>query len=193
MNISKPFRLALLASGDGTNAEAIIEYFKQHSQISVGQVLSNNAGARVLLRASALEVACRVFDKKQFQETDDVLTGLMDSGITHLVLAGFLWLIPQKFLEAFPHRIINIHPALLPAYGGKGMFGRKVHEAVKAAGEKETGITIHLVNERFDEGKILFQKKCEIASTNSVDDIAKKVRVLEHEYYSKVIEKWVLG
>ncbi len=193
MNISKPFRLALLASGDGTNAETIIKYFKQHPQISVDQVLSNNAGARVLLRASALDVSCQSFDKMQFQETDDVLTQLTDSGITHLVLAGFLWLIPQKFLQTFPHRIINIHPALLPAYGGKGMFGRKVHEAVKAAGEKETGITVHLVNERFDEGKILFQRKCEIGSTDSADTIAKKVRVLEHEYYPKVIEKWVLG
>ncbi len=193
MNISKPFRLALLASSEGTNAEAIIEYFKQHPQISVDLVLSNRAGAGVLSRAKALNVSCRLFDKEQFQESDAVLTGLTEMGITHLVLAGFLWLIPQKFLETFPNRIINIHPALLPAYGGKGMFGRKVHEAVKAAEEKETGITIHLVNERFDEGKILFQKKCEIVPTDSMDTIAKKVRLLEHEYYPKVIEKWVLG
>jgi phosphoribosylglycinamide formyltransferase-1 len=190
---SPTYKLALLASGEGTNAEVIMKYFNHHNQIEVTLVLSNNFQAGVLSRANQFNIPNRVFDRKQFAETQEVADWLKAAGVTHLVLAGFLWLIPPAILKAFPGRVINIHPALLPKFGGKGMYGRKVHEAVKASGEKETGITIHLVNEHFDEGKILFQKKCEVVLSDSVYQIEQKVRMLEHEYFPKVIEQWVNG
>ncbi|HRI78131.1 MAG TPA: phosphoribosylglycinamide formyltransferase [Cyclobacteriaceae bacterium] len=190
---SHPYKLALLASGEGTNAEAIIKYFSHHLQVKVVLVLSNNPQAGVLSKAGQYNIPVRVFDKRQFAETPEISEWLKAAGVTHIVLAGFLWLIPQTILKTFPGRIINIHPALLPKFGGKGMYGKKVHEAVKASGDHETGITIHLVNEHFDEGKILFQKKCEVTLSDSVHQIEQKVRLLEHEYFPKVIEQWVKG
>lgn len=189
----KSYRIAVFASGSGTNAAQLFLYFKDHPKIEVSLLLSNNPNAYALERARRANVETRVFNRVQFFESGTVMEWLRESEITHLVLAGFLWLIPKNLIEAFAGRIINIHPALLPKYGGKGMYGSKVHEAVKAGGEKETGITIHLVNEQFDEGKIIFQAKTTVGSADTPDDIANKVHELEYAHYAKVIEGWILG
>lgn len=190
---STHFRIAIFASGSGTNAERIFEHFKSHKNIEVALLLSNNANAYALERAHKAGVPTLVFDRTQWRETGEVLKWLNENKITHLVLAGFLWLVPDALIEAFPDKIINIHPALLPKYGGKGMYGSRVHEAVKAANDKETGITIHLVNEHYDEGRVLFQAKTKIAPSDSVDQIANKVHQLEYAHYPRVIENWILG
>ncbi|MGC1243221.1 MAG: phosphoribosylglycinamide formyltransferase [Chryseosolibacter sp.] len=189
---SKKYRVAVFASGSGTNAEEIFKYFKSHSSIEVVLLASNNPGAYALQRAENHHIKNAVFSRKEFQDGTLIRKLLEDARVTHIVLAGFLWLIPDYLLKAFPDRIINIHPALLPKYGGKGMYGAKVHEAVRASGEKETGITIHLVNERYDEGRILFQGKCSIEENYSPEDIAACVHELEHKYYPRVIEGWIL-
>lgn len=190
--MSKKFRIAVFASGSGTNAERIFQHFKNHDLIEIKLLLSNNADAYVLQRAAKANVSFKVFSRQEFRE-GVVLQWLQTGEITHIVLAGFLWLIPEELISAYPNRIINIHPALLPKYGGKGMYGSKVHEAVKAAGDKETGITIHLVNEKYDEGRILFQASVAVNSTDTADEIANKVHQLEYAHYPKVIEKWILG
>ncbi len=133
-----------------------------------------------------------IFNKETLNSPDGVIHFLNEKGITHIVLAGFLWLVPVHLIEIFKNKIINIHPALLPKYGGKGMFGLNVHEAVKAAGERETGITIHLVNERYDEGQYLFQEKVDLTGAETAQEIAQKVQELEHQYYPRVIERWIL-
>lgn len=184
-------RIAIFISGSGSNAEKIIEHFQNHETIKVVLVLSNNAGAYGLQRAARYNIATLVFNKVQFRESDEIVSVLQAAGVTHIVLAGFLWLIPQNLIEAFPNRIINIHPALLPKFGGKGMYGMRVHEAVKAAGEIETGITIHEVNAHYDEGKILAQQKCRVEKSDSPEQIAAKVQQLEHQHYPQVIEKWI--
>jgi phosphoribosylglycinamide formyltransferase-1 len=184
-------RIAIFASGSGTNAEEIFKYFQSHPFIDIVLLLSNNPEAYVLERAKKYDVATKLFSKNQFRESDEVVNWLKQSRITHIVLAGFLWLIPKNIIAAFPHRIINIHPALLPKFGGKGMYGMKVHAAVKAAGERETGITIHEVNEKYDEGRILFQTKCEVLSSDTPEQIADKIHLLEHAHYPNVIEKWI--
>lgn len=189
----KTFNLAVLASGNGSNAAKIIRYFNSHPQIGVSMVLTNNPSAFVLERARELGVESFVFDKATFRSREVFSTLLAGRNITHIVLAGFLWLIPEYLIKAFPDRIINIHPALLPSFGGKGMYGARVHEAVKAAGVAETGITIHLVNEHYDEGKILFQGRCTIDASLDAPAIAEKVHALEHQYYPAVIEAWVLS
>ncbi|HEX8037872.1 MAG TPA: phosphoribosylglycinamide formyltransferase [Chryseosolibacter sp.] len=189
----KKFRLAIFASGGGTNAEEIIKYFKGHASVEVVLLMSNNPDAYALRRAENHGIKHLAFNRKDFLEGTIILDTLKEAGVTHLVLAGFLWLVPSYLLRAFPDRIINIHPALLPKYGGKGMYGTKVHEAVKAAGEPETGITIHLVNDRYDEGRILFQGKCDIGKNYSPDEIAACVHQLEYKHYPPVIEKWVMG
>jgi len=189
--MSSKSRIAIFASGNGSNAEEIIKYFAYHSDIKVSLVLSNNPKAFVLDRASKFNVPFKIFDKTQFRESDEVITWLKEYHITHIVLAGFLWLIPLNLIKAFPNRIINIHPALLPKFGGKGMYGLKVHEAVKASGEKETGITIHCVNEHYDEGEVLFQSSCIVEPIDTPQDIAAKVNQLEYQHYPKVIERWI--
>jgi phosphoribosylglycinamide formyltransferase-1 len=189
----KEFRLAILASGSGTNAEAIMKYFQSHPQIDVVVLLSNNPKAFVLERAKKFNVPSKVFNKQQFRESDEVLHWLEEFEVTHIVLAGFLWLLPERLIQSFPDRIVNIHPSLLPKFGGKGMYGMKVHEAVKISGEYETGITIHLVNTHYDEGKILLQASCKIPPAASAQEIASKVYELEYTNYPKTIEKWVLG
>jgi phosphoribosylglycinamide formyltransferase 1 len=191
--MSKAVRLAVFLSGSGTNAEKIFSYFQNHSTIEVGLVLSNNSQAFGLTRATKFNIPVRTFDKHQFRESEEVINWLRGERITHIVLAGFLWLIPENLIAAFPHRIINIHPALLPKFGGKGMYGVKVHEAVKASGEMQTGITIHEVDQHYDEGKVLFQAKCELQPTDTPQQIAAKVQQLEHAYYPTVIEGWVKG
>lgn len=189
----KKFRIAVFASGSGTNAEEVFKYFKDHASIEVVLLLSNNSNAYALQRAKNYNIKNYLFSRKEFMEGRLLMDYLKGADVTHIVLAGFLWLIPDYLIRAFPKRIINIHPALLPKFGGKGMYGSKVHEAVKASCEQETGITIHLVNDRYDEGKILFQGKCALTQNDSPEQIAACVQKLEHEHYPKVIEKWILG
>lgn len=188
----KPHRIAIFASGSGTNAEEILAYFQYHPSIEVKVLLSNNSQAQALQRAERFKVKALTFNKAQFRDTYEVLTWLKDEKVTHIVLAGFMWLVPDYLIHAYPGKIINIHPALLPKFGGKGMYGKFVHEAVKAAGEAETGITIHEVNEHYDEGNIVFQATCGIEAVDSVETIAQKVQKLEHIHYPKVIEQWIL-
>ncbi len=186
-------RIAVFASGSGTNAEAIFKYFLNHPSIEVVLLLSNNPNAFALERAMKFNVPTRVFTKAQFRNSNDVLNWLREYRVTHIALAGFLWLIPKNLLQEFSDRIINIHPALLPKFGGKGMYGMKVHEQVKTTTEKETGITIHLVNEQYDTGKILFQAKCPVDTDDTPEQIAAKVHQLEHAHYARVIEAWIVG
>ena len=153
-------------------------------------VLSNNANAFVLERAKKLEIPTKTFNREEF---DKVVLALKENGITHVVLAGFLWLIPASLIKAFPNKIINIHPALLPKFGGKGMYGMKIHELVRTSNETETGITIHLIDEKYDEGPILFQGKCSVSDNDSAQEIAHKVHQLEYAHYPVIIEKWILG
>lgn len=191
--MNKKARIAVLASGSGTNAEAIFNYFRNHPLIEVVLLLCNNSEAQVLSRAEKFDIPVRLVSKKEFNNESFMLELLNSAEITHFVLAGFLWLIPAYLIRAFPDRIVNIHPSLLPKYGGKGMYGMKVHEAVKQAGEIETGITIHLVNEKYDEGRVLFQQTCAVADSDSPEQVARKVHQLEHNSYPKVIETWILS
>ena len=182
-------RIAIFASGAGSNAKNIIEYFKNSSDVSVSAILSNNPKAGVLNIAQTLGVKSFVFDKTQFTQTRQINQFLGDHHIDLIVLAGFLWLIPEHLINEYPHRIINIHPALLPDFGGKGMYGNHVHEAVKISGAKESGITIHFVNGQYDQGGIIFQKAFPIHTDFTAEDIANKVHQLEYKYYPKVIEQ----
>lgn len=187
----KKYNVAIFASGNGTNAEAIIKYFLGNKDISVALLVSNNAAARALQRAENLDVETFIIDNHQFREGTELLAVLHAHQITHIVLAGFLWLIPSYLLDAFP--IINIHPSLLPKFGGKGMYGKRVHEAVRTAGESTTGITIHEVNDTFDDGKILFQASTPVDAADSAELIAGKVHALEYEHYPVVIAHWITG
>lgn len=186
-------RIAIFASGNGTNAEAIIQYFRNHKSIEIVLLLSNDPSAFALERAKKLNIPAKIFNKEQFRESDQVLDWLREFAVSHVVLAGFLWLMPSRILAAFPDRVINIHPALLPKFGGKGMYGMKVHEQVRAANCTETGITIHLVNERYDEGKILFQAKCPVSHSDTPAMISSNVNRLELEHYPRIIEQWING
>lgn len=185
-------RLALFASGTGSNAKKIISYFKEHETIEVSLLISNKPQARALTMARELGVPTLVIDRATFYQSTDILQILEEHQVDWLILAGFLWLIPPYLVETYPDRIINIHPALLPAYGGKGMYGMHVHRAVHEAGDEKSGITIHLVNERYDEGAVLFQADCALKPTDSPEDIAQKVQKLEHVHFAPVIEKTVL-
>jgi len=185
-------KIAIFASGSGTNAENIIEYFKNNPDIGVEIVLCNKPDAKVLERAKKFNVPTLVFTREQLYESTYIIDFLRKNETDLIVLAGFMWLIPSNLIQAFPEKIINIHPALLPKYGGKGMYGKNVHEAVFNNNEKETGISIHVVNEKYDEGRIIFQTKCRIDETDSVDDIATKVHLLEYQYFPEVIEKLLM-
>jgi phosphoribosylglycinamide formyltransferase-1 len=189
--MNQKYRLAIFASGKGTNAEAIIKYFKQHPSIGVELIVSNNPQAFVLERARKYGIHTLVLDRKEFNS--EIAARLSEYHITHIVLAGFLWLIPPALLKAYPHKIINIHPALLPKFGGKGMYGMKIHELVRTSNEKETGITIHVVDEKYDEGTILYQHKCEVVSNDTPEQIAERVHRLEYAWYPRIIERWVLN
>jgi len=179
-------RLAILASGSGSNAEKIIEYFQDSDKAKIALVASNKADAFVLERAKKFKVPTYLFTKKEM-EAGDLLAKLQKKKIDWVILAGFLLKIPVELIRAFPEHMVNIHPALLPKYGGKGMYGSRVHEAVKAAGDTDTGITIHLVNEQYDEGKIIFQAAISIKSEDTSEMIANKVHELEHRYFPEVI------
>lgn len=184
-------RLAIFASGNGSNAQRIIEYFAGHPTITIPLVLSNKPDAQVLQRAEKLGVETMVFDRTSFYETGAVPEKLTSSHIDFIILAGFLWLIPESILSVYSGRIINIHPALLPKYGGKSMYGQKVHEAVIAAGDAESGITIHQVDELYDQGRIIFQAKCIVSETDTPESLAQKIHQLEYRYFPEVIEKIV--
>jgi len=181
--------IAILASGSGTNAENIIKYFSTRNNAKVTLVLSNKREAYVLQRAAKLKVKSVFFDRDEFYDGQKVLDYLLGSNIDLIVLAGFLWLIPENILKEFAGRVINIHPALLPGYGGKGMYGGKVHAAVIANHETESGITIHYVNRNYDEGDIIFQARCKVDDSDTAETLASKVHTLEYEYFPKVIEE----
>ena len=181
--------IAIFASGSGTNAENIIQYFKKNEKIEVKLVLSNKKDAYVLERAKNHNIPVIVFNRDTLYNTDDLIIILKEFSIDLIVLAGFLWLMPDNIIKTYPNKIINIHPALLPKYGGKGMYGMKVHETVINNNEKESGITIHYVNEFYDEGKIVFQTKCPVDETDTPDSLAEKVHELEYEYFPMIIEK----
>jgi len=186
-------RLAIFASGNGSNAQRIAEHFSGHPGISVDLILSNNPAAYVLRRAEQLGIRSEVFSRDTFYHTGSIPALLQEGKIDFLVLAGFLWLIPADILAAYPGRILNIHPALLPKYGGKGMYGMRVHEAVIAAGDRESGISIHVVDDRYDEGKVIFQARCTVTDQDNPESLAEKVHQLEYRYYPEVIEKFITG
>ncbi len=179
--------LAIFVSGGGTNCENIIRYFKDKDEVSIDLVLSNRADAYALVRAERLGVKTAVLPKSEFNDPNCLMPLL--KGIDFIVLAGFLLMAPPFLTAAYPRRLLNIHPALLPKYGGKGMYGHHVHEAVKAAGETESGITIHYVNDECDGGEIVFQARTPIAPQDTPDDIAAKIHVLEQEHFPRVIEE----
>ena len=185
-------QIVIFASGSGTNAENLIGYFQDRSGASVVQVLTNNPRAKVIDRCNRLKVSCVVFNRTAFFQTDDVLDLLKLKSPDLIVLAGFLWMIPEKIIKAFPGKIINIHPALLPKYGGKGMYGMHVHEAVISNKESESGISIHHVNERYDEGAVIFQAKCSVDPSDSAEDLAAKIHQLEMEHFPKVVESLLI-
>jgi phosphoribosylglycinamide formyltransferase-1 len=182
-------KIAVFASGSGTNAENISKYFSCSQQIEVSVLISNNPRAGVHVRMHQLGIPSITFSKEEFADGGPVVEKLTEYSVDWIVLAGFMNKIPAKILRAFPDRIINIHPALLPKHGGKGMYGMHVHEAVVAAGEKESGITIHYVNEHYDEGKIIFQTTCPVRPADTPEDVAAKVHALEYKYFPEVIER----
>lgn len=186
-------RIAIFASGSGTNAENIIRYFQERTHASVVQVLTNNQHAKVLDRAKNLKISAFSFNRTAFYRTNDVLNLLQSAQIDLIVLAGFLWKFPEHIINAFPNKVINIHPALLPKYGGKGMYGSHVHTAVVANKEKESGITIHFVNENYDEGAIIFQEKTNLTETDTPETVAQKIHKLEYKHFPEVIEKLLIS
>lgn len=181
------YRIAIFASGNGSNAQRIAEYFEGSGFAIVALILSNNENAYVLKRAANLGIPFKTFDRKLFYQSDEVLRWCQDASIDLVVLAGFLWLMPEYFVKAYPMRILNIHPALLPKYGGKGMYGDRVHSAVINAGEKMSGITIHFVDERYDNGLIVFQATCDVDKEDTPEMLAHKIHRLEHQYFPSVI------
>lgn len=182
-------RLAVFASGSGTNFQQICEYFKEkNSDIKVELLVVNKPNIYVLERAKQLNVKSVYFNREDFYSSEKVVECLLENQIDFIVLAGFLWLVPSNILKNYENKIINIHPALLPKYGGKGMHGHHVHEAVIAAKEQESGITIHYVNEKYDEGNIIFQAKCSITPEDTADSLAEKIHLLEKEHFPKVID-----
>ncbi|GHB78017.1 phosphoribosylglycinamide formyltransferase [Persicitalea jodogahamensis] len=183
--------IAIFASGSGSNAEAIVRHFQARTDVQISLILTNNPEAGVIKRARRLHIPAVVFDRHAFYETDRVLELLVNQKIDLVVLAGFMMLIPEKLIHAFPEKMVNIHPALLPRYGGKGMYGHFVHEAVVAAGEPQSGITIHFVNEVYDDGEVIFQATCDLEAKDSPEDVARKVQALEHEHYPVVIDRLI--
>ena len=181
-------RIAIFASGSGSNAQKIMEHFKRNADAEVVLILTNNPQAYVLQRADNFEIPSHIFTRHEFYDTEDVISLLKNLQVDVIVLAGFLWLVPPALLRAFPNKIINIHPALLPKYGGKGMYGDHIHKAVLAAGEEESGITIHFANEEFDEGEILHQSKFKIDAGDTLEVIKFKIQQLEHHHFPRVIE-----
>lgn len=181
-------KIAIFASGAGSNAQKIINHFRNHPKVAINLIICNNPEAGVIKIAVKENIPLLFIEKEKFIKEDIYIKKLKEKKIDLIVLAGFLWKIPAPFIKAFPDAIINIHPALLPKYGGKGMYGKAVHEAVIAAKEKESGITIHYVDEIYDHGKIIFQAKCPVMENDTADLLAQRIHALEHEHYPKVIE-----
>lgn len=186
-------KIAIFASGSGTNAENIIRYFQERGTAAVDLVLCNRPDAGVLERAKNLGVDTVVFSRDQLYNNEGILDLLRSRGIDYIVLAGFLWLVPDYLIRAYDGRIINIHPALLPRHGGKGMYGDRVHRAVIECGDTETGITIHKVNEVYDSGDILVQFRIPVTSGDTPETVAQKVHELEYRYFPEVIENEILS
>lgn len=184
--------IAIFASGNGSNAEQISKYFLNKPTGNVKLILTNNPKAGVIERAEKLGIVSVIFDRDTFYFSDEIVDTLKENNIEMVVLAGFLWLIPENILKAFEGKIINIHPALLPKYGGKGMYGNRVHEAIIAAGEKKSGITIHFVNEKYDDGQIIFQAEVNIEKGETPESLAQKIHQLEYEHFPKIVEKVLL-
>ena len=180
-------RIAIFASGNGSNFQRIAEYFTGHTDVEIVVLYSNHPGAYALTRAINMGIPAVVFDRNQLYTTTDILNDLHTRKIDWIILAGFLWLVPENILQAYRDRILNIHPALLPKHGGKGMYGMRVHEAVIAAGDTESGITIHLVNEYYDEGQVIFQARCPVLPGDTADDVAKKIHELEYAHFPRII------
>jgi phosphoribosylglycinamide formyltransferase-1 len=181
--------IAIFASGSGTNAENIIKYFSNRKSAKVSLILSNKREAYVLKRAEAHDIKSVFFERNDFYDSGKVLKLLLDSKTDLIVLAGFLWLVPQDILDYFQGKIINIHPALLPKYGGKGMYGDKVHKAVIENHEPESGITIHYVNSVYDAGDIIFQARCRVDKADTPETLATKVHALEYRHFPEIIER----
>ena len=186
-------RIAIFASGTGSNAKKIIEYFRAHPNIEVKLVVANKPEAPVLEMAAQRGVKTLQINRSEFYQSEKILDELAAAQITFVVLAGFLWLVPPYLTNAYPRRMVNIHPALLPEFGGKGMYGMHVHNAVKENNETETGITIHYVNENYDEGAIIFQATTQLETSDTPEDIAQKIHTLEYEHFPKVIDKVIHG
>lgn len=186
-------RIAVFASGAGSNAKKIIEYFSSSAQIEVSLIVCNNPMAGVFTIAAAYNIPSLLIEKEKFFRGNHYIDELKKEGITFIVLAGFLWKLPAALIQTYQNKIINIHPALLPKYGGKGMYGKYVHEAVIKEEEKESGITIHFVDELYDHGKQVFQVSCPVLPDDTPDTLAQRIHALEHEYYPKVIEEVILG
>lgn len=180
-------RIVLFASGSGSNAQNIMEYFANNEQVEIDSLWSNKPDAFALARARDLNVETFVFDREEFSKSNKIVETLKKRKVNLVVLAGFLWLIPENLINNFT--IVNIHPALLPKYGGKGMYGMNVHKSVVQNNEKESGITIHYVNENYDEGQIIFQAKCTVDKNDSPEQVAAKVHKLEYEHFPQIIEK----
>jgi phosphoribosylglycinamide formyltransferase-1 len=183
-----PVNIALFASGNGSNVQNIVEFFHNNPVINPNLIFTNKADAFVIERAKNLNIPCIVFKPSELRDGQIIREAIQEFQIDFIVLAGFLLKIPDYLIELFPQKIINIHPALLPKFGGKGMYGDFVHQAVKDSGDTETGITVHYVNREYDEGQIIFQKKVPVLASDSPDDIAQKVHALEYEYFPKVIK-----
>lgn len=186
-------RIAIFASGSGSNAQRLAEYFAGTGQAVISAIYCNNPNAFVLERAGLLGIPAVLFNRDTFYNKTSILEDLKARQVDWIILAGFLWLIPDYILKAFPKRIINIHPALLPDYGGKGMYGAKVHEAVITAGEQQSGITIHYVNEHYDEGDIIFQATCRVYPGFTTEMLAAKIHELEYEHFPKVVERLIVN
>jgi phosphoribosylglycinamide formyltransferase-1 len=184
-------RIAIFASGAGSNAAKIIDYFRSHQDVAVALVVSNKPGAGVITIAEKEKIPVLIIDKEQFFRGDGYVPFLRSKNIDFIVLAGFLWKIPSTILSAYSNSIINIHPALLPKYGGKGMYGLNVHASVLSSGDHETGITIHYVDEHYDNGDVIFQEKCDVSPADTPETLAEKVHKLEHKHFPRVIEQVV--
>ncbi|MGB3005818.1 MAG: phosphoribosylglycinamide formyltransferase [Chitinophagaceae bacterium] len=189
VNRDKIIHIAIFASGTGSNAQRIIDFFRRSSKIKVALIVCNKPGAGVLQIAQQEGLAVLLVEKDKFSENDIYINELKELQIDFIVLAGFLWKLPVSLIKAYPNRIVNIHPALLPKYGGKGMYGRFVHQSVIDNKEKESGITIHYVDEFYDRGKTIFQVKCPVLESDTANSLAKRIQKLEHEYYPAIIDQ----
>ena len=181
-------KLAIFASGNGSNAQAIIEHLLTNSAVEVSRIYTNNKDAYVIERGEKFDVSSVIFNKSRFL-SEEFTDKLQSENYDLIILAGFMWLVPPAIVSSYKNKIVNIHPALLPAYGGKGMYGDNVHKAVIANQEKKSGITIHYVNENYDEGDIIFQAECPVLSTDTPNSLAERIHELEHRHYPEVIER----